>query len=250
MILYLSSLVRTWDNQVTSPSLAIDVGCGSGQCTELLAPFYHQVIGYDVSETQIEEATANNELNNVKYVVSSAEKLALTDSSVDLITCCQSFHWFDAQLFLKEAERLLKPGGVLALIAQEVPDVSKDGASPQLSGLCKRLRDEFKLGKLNEFWKSEANRIEDGYSDVNLSFNYVIRKTFVHTVPGTGYDVIGFLDSWSCVQTMRRKNPQLAEKIFNDLKTELAQCCACTVDEVESTEMALVYHYGVLIGRK
>lgn len=243
---YLNGLIKT----SSPPKCAIDVGCGSGQCTELLSPLFGNVIGFDVSGTQIKEATTNNKLENVKYQVSPAESIPLSDSSVDLITCCQAFHWFDGPQFLTEASRLLKKGGVLALIAQEVPNVQKDGASDEIAGICKRFRDEFKLGKLNAFWKSEANRIENGYDDVVLPFDTVIRKSFVHSVPGTGYDVIGFLESWSCVQTMKRDNPTLAQEVFNSVRAELASCCKVDIADVDKTEMALVYDYGVLIGRK
>lgn len=234
----------------SQPTLAIDVGCGSGQCTELLSQFFDTVIGFDVSKSQIKEATARNKLNNVTYKVSAAEKLELEDESVDLITCCQSFHWFNGNLFLQEASRLLKNGGVLGLIAQEVPNIERDGASDKLSGICKRFRDEFKMGKLNQFWKSEANRIENGYDDVVLPFEYVIRKSYTNTVPGTGSDVVGFLESWSCVQTLRKVDSKLGDEIIETVKREIANSININVEEVEKAEMALVYDYGVLIGRK
>lgn len=246
IIHFLNELVKT----NSRPTLAIDVGCGSGQCTELLSQFYDNVIGFDVSESQIKEATARNKLNNVTYKVSSAEKLKLEDNSVDLITCCQSYHWFNGKLFLQEASRLLKKGGVLGLIAQEVPNIRRDGASDKLSGVCKRFRDEFKMGKLNQFWKSEANRIENGYDDVILPFDDVIRKSFTNAVPGTGSDVIGFLESWSCVQTLRKLDSNLGDEIMGAVWKEIAESCNISIDGVENTEMSLVYDYGVLIGRK
>lgn len=242
----LNDLVQT-DSR---PTLAIDIGCGSGQCTELLSQFYDKVIGFDVSETQIKEATARNKLENVTYKVSAAEKLDLKDNSVDLITCCQSFHWFNSELFLQEASRLLKKGGVLGLIAQEVPNIERKGASDELRGICKRFRDEFKMGKLNQFWKSEANRIENGYDDVILPFEYFVRKSYTNSVPGTGSDVIGFLESWSCVQTLMKLNSKLGEEIMEGVKGEIAESCNISVGEIENAEMALVYDYGVLIGRK
>ena len=38
--------------------LAVDVGCGSGQSTNLLAPLFKRVVGLDVSESQIRVAEA------------------------------------------------------------------------------------------------------------------------------------------------------------------------------------------------
>lgn len=47
--------------------LAVDVGCGSGQGTVLLAPYFTQVLGLDVSPAQLEMALANGSPPNVMY---------------------------------------------------------------------------------------------------------------------------------------------------------------------------------------
>lgn len=47
--------------------LAVDVGCGSGQGTVLLAPYFTQVLGLDVSPAQLEMALANGSPPNVTY---------------------------------------------------------------------------------------------------------------------------------------------------------------------------------------
>ena len=39
------------------------------------------------------------------------------DDSVDLITVCDAVHWFDITKFFDEAQRILAPGGVLAILA-------------------------------------------------------------------------------------------------------------------------------------
>ncbi|MFO8025201.1 class I SAM-dependent methyltransferase [Thiohalophilus sp.] len=49
------------------------------------------------------------------YLCSTAEQLPFTDSTFDLISVAQAAHWFDHARFNREATRLLKPGGVLAI---------------------------------------------------------------------------------------------------------------------------------------
>ena len=72
----------------------LDLGCGPGQSTVPLADYYDTVIGIDISEEQIKAADTSNP--KVTYMVGSAEDLSfLEDSSVDLITCAQAFHWCD-----------------------------------------------------------------------------------------------------------------------------------------------------------
>lgn len=55
--------------------LAVDIGCGTGQVTNLLQPFFKKVIGVDISEAQIKKAQElqallfdqNENKNNVDY---------------------------------------------------------------------------------------------------------------------------------------------------------------------------------------
>lgn len=49
--------------------LAVDIGCGTGQVTGLLAPYFKKVIGMDLSKTQIQIAKSSNTLDNVEYLV-------------------------------------------------------------------------------------------------------------------------------------------------------------------------------------
>lgn len=57
-------------SHATSTEAALDVGCGSGQSTELLAGYFKRVIGSDVSQAQLTQAEARRDekkLLNVEY---------------------------------------------------------------------------------------------------------------------------------------------------------------------------------------
>ncbi|XP_078507139.1 putative methyltransferase DDB_G0268948 [Lissotriton helveticus] len=95
--------------------LAVDVGCGTGDSTRFLAPRFQKVVGIDISEAQIQEAKSVGSPSNVSYRVGCAENLPFEDSSVDLITTSVAAHWFNAEEFLKESDRVLKPNGCLAI---------------------------------------------------------------------------------------------------------------------------------------
>lgn len=47
--------------------LAVDVGCGSGQGTVLLGPYFSRVVGTDVSPAQLRMAQLNSNPANVSY---------------------------------------------------------------------------------------------------------------------------------------------------------------------------------------
>ena len=95
--------------------VAIDVACGSGQSTFLLADLFQNVTGIDVSKTQVDEALRkmeNSTVSNVDFIVGDAHDLQIESSSVDLLTCAMGWHWLDPRLFYAEAKRVLKQGVV------------------------------------------------------------------------------------------------------------------------------------------
>jgi len=101
--------------------LAVDVGCGNGQSTLPLAEYFHRVVGCDISREQISQAPSD--VDRVEFRVCPSEQLAFLEAnSVDLLTVAMAFHWFDQDSFCKEAKRVLKPGGVLA-IYRYTPDI-------------------------------------------------------------------------------------------------------------------------------
>ena len=53
--------------------------------------------------------------SNINYFVSKGEKLPCEDLSTTLVSCAQSFHWLNRDIFFKEVDRVLHPGGCVAL---------------------------------------------------------------------------------------------------------------------------------------
>ena len=51
----------------------------------------------------------------------TAEAMPLPDDSADAVTVGQAFHWFDGPRALAEIERVLRPGGALALVWNRRP---------------------------------------------------------------------------------------------------------------------------------
>ena len=90
----------------------LDVGCGTGESTIALTDVADQVVGVDASSDMLGQAPSHRQ---VDYVRAAAEQLPFCDRSFDLMTAALSFHWFDAEPFLAEASRLLRPSGWLAI---------------------------------------------------------------------------------------------------------------------------------------
>ena len=92
--------------------LALDVATGNGQAAVALAQHFEQVIASDASAAQLAQAMP---AANIDYRCEPAERSSLPDASVDLLVVAQALHWFDLPAFCAEAQRLLKPNGVIAV---------------------------------------------------------------------------------------------------------------------------------------
>lgn len=107
--------------------LAVDVGCGSGQSSVPLCRSFEHVIGYDISECQIEHAP--KDIENLTFRVGPGEDLSfLKNGSTDLITSAQALHWLDRDKFYSEVRRVLKPGGVFAAYGYGISVLDKPEA--------------------------------------------------------------------------------------------------------------------------
>ncbi|KAG9307362.1 hypothetical protein G9A89_017191 [Geosiphon pyriformis] len=92
---------------------ALDVATGTGQVAYALARTFTHVEAIDISPTMLKSAI---QAPNITYSLSRAEDLSLFQtSSMDLITISQAAHWVQMRQFFIEANRVLKPGGTLAI---------------------------------------------------------------------------------------------------------------------------------------
>jgi SAM-dependent methyltransferase len=98
----------------------LDVGCGPGSLTLLLAPDFVRAIGVDADQGMIDEAArraAVQDVGNVSWRCMRAEDLPADLPPVDVITFAQSFHWMDRPQVAAAARRVLAPGGALVHVS-------------------------------------------------------------------------------------------------------------------------------------
>ncbi|CRG87841.1 Putative methyltransferase DDB_G0268948 [Talaromyces islandicus] len=103
--------------------LLLDVGCGPGNSTQDLAPYFDQVFGADPGEGMINAAKelggVSGAGDQIKYQICSAEELDRLEEpkrgSVDMINVTAAIHWFDIPKFWASAAQMLKPGGTISV---------------------------------------------------------------------------------------------------------------------------------------
>jgi ubiquinone/menaquinone biosynthesis C-methylase UbiE len=93
----------------------LEIGCGTGFYTRMLAPRVHHIVGIDFSETAIDKAKLQNKSENVWYVVADAQDLStFPDNTFDKILAIDVLeHLTDSQLgaAFREVARVMSKRG-------------------------------------------------------------------------------------------------------------------------------------------
>ncbi len=95
----------------------LDLCCGSGQATQILVEHSPHVTGLDASPLSLHRAQQN--VPQATYVEAFAEAMPFGDHQFDLIHTSAALHEMNAaqlQQILSEVQRVLKPGGIFALV--------------------------------------------------------------------------------------------------------------------------------------
>jgi SAM-dependent methyltransferase len=96
--------------------VVVDLAAGTGKLTRPLAGLGCEVIAVEpVAEMRAAIG------GGLRTLDGSAEAIPLADQSADAVTVAQAFHWFDGPAALAEIERVLRPGGALALVWNRRP---------------------------------------------------------------------------------------------------------------------------------
>ncbi|XP_078507150.1 putative methyltransferase DDB_G0268948 [Lissotriton helveticus] len=227
--------------------LAVDVGCGSGQSTNVLAAHFQKVVGIDISEAQIQEAKCVGSPPNVSFLVAAAEKMPFEDSSVDLITASVAAHWFNMKEFMTEVDRLLKPNGCLALYCLHVhadiyyKDCSQS-ASDAFNEALDFLMTKHSAGKRHEF-QSEYKEIFDAVHFAEKTRVTKILKKLTMSVE----ELMRLMESTCMYQNFLLKEPDAAKEFRQKLQERLLKILGVSSTD---TELEIVTDYFCVLARK
>ena len=186
---------------------AWDAGTGSGQAAVGLARHFKHVIATDASSAQIEHAAPDP---RVRYRVCPAESCDLADQSIDLVTAAQALHWFDRPRFWSEVQRVLRPGGVIAVWTYVMVEIA-----PMIDTIVRR----FYRDVVGPYWPPERRITEERYQTIEFPFAEFAAPNFVIEQSVTLDEVAGYVRTWSAT---RRFVQQHNRDPVDDLVIELA----------------------------
>jgi SAM-dependent methyltransferase len=109
----------------------LDVACGTGDPAVALAERAGQdglVVALDVSMLMLAAAADRaraEDLSRVSFALADAERLPFADHAFDAVTCRFGIMYFwDPALALREARRVLRPGGRATFVVWAAPELS------------------------------------------------------------------------------------------------------------------------------
>lgn len=103
---------------IPSSWIVADLGCGTGNAAELLAPVVKKVIAVDQSDAMLVAARQRlASFKNVEFVRGDLEKIPLANASVDVAAMMLVLHHItEPDAAIAEARRIIRPGGALVLL--------------------------------------------------------------------------------------------------------------------------------------
>ena len=195
---YPEPLMRFLAELAPARRLAWDAGTGNGQAAVALAERFDHVIATDASSGQIANAQAHP---RIEYRVAPAERSGLPDASVDLATAAQAAHWFDLPAYTREADRVLVPGGVVALFGYGDPGIHD---SPVLDRALQR----FDFETLADYWPPERKLISASYAPIALPYPDLPTPMFEMQHRMTLPQLVGHLRTWSGVRAYIQRHDE------------------------------------------
>lgn len=190
----------------------IDLGAGTGKLTRLLVERVPRVTAVEPSEKMRE--TLIRAVPGSQALPGSAERMPVDGESADAIFAAQAWHWVDPERAVPEAARVLKPGGVLALLWN-----IRDTSTP-----WSRALDEIIDAASESELESEEPRVGPPFLPVE-------RRDFAWVNPMTHDEVVAMVASRSYVITLpeAEREAQLA-RVRELLETHPDTAGRATVD--------------------
>jgi SAM-dependent methyltransferase len=127
----------------------LDVGCGPGSLTHLLAPLFERVIGVDASAPMVREAE-ERAAPNERFVRLRAEELPGALGTFRVVTLAQSFHWMDQASVARILFAMLEPGGALVHVGATTHEGAGDVPRAEIDALIRRYLGDRPPGRDDE----------------------------------------------------------------------------------------------------
>jgi len=203
--------------KITSPlGLAVDMACGTGLSTIVLPEIAKKIIGVDSSESMLNLAP---QAKGISYVQGYAEKIPIPENMADIITVASGVHWFNTELFLMEATRVLKNEGWLVIYENYFTSKLIINHTGHNSA---EFEQWFKNSYLQKFQTPKRNRYNwEDSSLKQFSFSVNHYDQFENIITFSKQELINYLITQSNVISNVENGNYEIEEVTEWLETEL-----------------------------
>jgi len=153
------------------PLRVADLGAGTGILSRLLRRLGHEVVAVEPDDRM--RARLTKASPGITILAGAAEEIPLPDRSVDAVVAGQAYHWFDTDRAHPQIARVLRPGGVFAVLRNDAD-----------------LRVAWTVRFVEIIDGVEAARAERPVPDFGESFGSVVQAEFRHGTWMTPDDLV------------------------------------------------------------
>lgn len=114
--------------QLTRGKEVLDIACGEGYGSAMMAGQAQRVTGVDISPAAVDHARRKYDKGNLRFATGSCAAIPLPDRSVDVVVSFETIeHHAEHEQMLREIRRVLRPDGLLVMSS---PDKSEYSDKP------------------------------------------------------------------------------------------------------------------------
>lgn len=170
---------------VPTPCHAVlDIGCGTGKFSRLLAARADKVVGLDLSPQMIEVAVARaNAYPNLEFHVADVTTWPLPSETFDCVTSIATLHHLPLMETLQKIKDSLTVGGVLLVLDLYEPKSWSDRLLEMMAVPVHMLLKVLKTGRLHDSQAVQDAWAEHGQDDVYPTMDEV-RQICAQVLPG------------------------------------------------------------------
>lgn len=111
--------------ELTVGKEVLDIACGEGYGSAMMAARARRVTGVDVSPAAVEHARRRHPRDNVHFVSGSCAAIPLPDCSVDVVISFETIeHHTEHEQMMLEVRRVLRPNGLLVISSPDKAEYS------------------------------------------------------------------------------------------------------------------------------
>jgi SAM-dependent methyltransferase len=155
----------------------LDLGCGPGPLSRLLAPLAREVVAMDPTPEMLSQAQAlAGDTANIRFVAGSSYDLDPALGRFHLVVMGRSFHWMDRVDTLKRLDGMIEPAGALALFGDSHPAVPANAWRKTWLDICERYEPKTGAHRSDPNWiRHEAVLLDSPFSRIE-QFGVIERR--------------------------------------------------------------------------